>query len=105
MTTPNPFIRFLDDEPEAAYFARREEFGGSPRQKQFFEGDYANIYNQYLGFLGNQAKAGQMPSGSFNDFFQNLLPNSAAFDQQFRELTPNQRGVRSPASLQWSLPR
>ena len=101
MTTPNPFLRYLDDEPRAAFFSRSNQFGRSPRQRQFFEGDFSNIYNEYLGFLGTQAREGQLPTGDFNSFLENL-----DFDERFERRTPTQKGTdRGVAPLRYLIPR
>ena len=97
--TTNPFLAFLDDEPEAAFFSRQKQFGRAPQQRQFFEGQFSNIYNQYLGELGEQARTGVLPSGTFNEFLGNI-----DFDQRFARLTPQQRGETGGRQSQFAPP-
>ena len=86
-TLPNPFLSFLEDEPEAAFFSFQNQFGGSPRQRQVIGGQFSNIFNQYRGQLGRQARSGQQPTGTFEQFLGNF-----DFDDFFGNLTASQRG-------------
>lgn len=88
----NPFLAFLEEEPQAAYFSYGNQFGGpnqSRQQRQHYQQGFADIYHQYLGQLGQQARANQMPTGTFNDFL-----GGYNFDQAYREDTPY--GQRAP---------
>jgi len=71
MTSFNPWLGFLEEEPKAAYFSYGDQFGGprgSQRQRGFFQNQFSDIYNKYLGSLGVQARQGAAPTGSFNDY-------------------------------------
>lgn len=93
MTTPNPFLEFLEGEPRATYFSYQNQFGRSPRQRDFFQNQFADIYNEYLGQLGSQARGGQLPTLRFNDVLSGLN-----FDQRFQRLSPEQRGESGRSS-------
>lgn len=71
MTMQNPWAGFLEAEPKTAYFSYGDRFGGptgSQRQRNFFQNQFSEIYNQYLGRLGAQVRAGQVPTEQWNDY-------------------------------------
>lgn len=75
MTTQNPWAGFLEEEPKSAYFSYQNQFGGpsqAPKQKQFFQDQFANIYNQYLGQLGMQIGQGDLPSKQWQDYMKDF---------------------------------
>jgi len=51
------FTDILDEVPEAAYFASLPQ-SGSPNMRSFFENQFSQIYNKYLGQLGGQITGG-----------------------------------------------
>ena len=72
MTTQNPWLEFLEQEPgtKAAYYSYGNQFagrGGKPQQK-FYQNSFIDLYNQYVGTLGTQVRGGLMPTGSWNDY-------------------------------------
>lgn len=86
MTTPNPWAGFLEEEPESAYFAYQDQFGGSsqaPKQTSFFQDQFANIYNQYLGQLGMQVNQGDVPSMQWQDYLKGF-----DFDSWYKSQVP-----------------
>ena len=87
MAIPNPFRDFLEEEPRIAYQAQSDRFGRSPAQANFSRNAFSDVYNQYLGQLGRQGFAGQMPDLRFTDFAQNY-----DFDENFRNQLPGVRG-------------
>ena len=106
MTQFNPFAEFLEQEPRAAFFSRSNEFGGpqrSGRQAGFFQNAFSTIFDQYLGSLGRQARAGMMPTESFNDFMGGFN-----FDDFYRQRVSSQQrnqGANDLApSTRWRLP-
>ena len=71
----NPFLGFmglgeelLEQEPRAAYFGQQEQFGRSPRQRQFLQNQFSRYHNQYLGTLGAGIRQGQWPETSFSEY-------------------------------------
>ena len=89
MTTQNPWLEFLEsDDPgrRAAYFSREDQWGGSPRSRRqgnFFQNSFSDLYNQYLGTLGKQVRAGLEPTNTwdsylggmdFNKYYQERMP-------------------------------
>lgn len=86
MTTPNPFLDFLDfDETgrRAAFFGRSEQFGRSQQQRNFYQNAFSELYNNYLGNLGRQAIGGNQPTGTFNDYLGGL-----DYDTYYRQQVP-----------------
>mgnify|MGYP001597426970 CR=1 FL=1 len=67
----NPFLGFLEEEPKTAYFSYANQFGGAPRsqrREKFFQNQFSDIYNQYLGRLGGQVRGGETPGLKWNDY-------------------------------------
>ena len=83
----------LAEAPKATFFSFQDQFGGAPTQRRHFQGQFQDIYNQYLGTLGQQlrqdAQAGRdpRPSTSFLDFMGDFN-----FSQQFGQIPPSIRG-------------
>ena len=88
MPANNVWQGFLDENPQAAYFGYQGQFGTSPNQRRFFQDQYANIHNQYLGQLGQQIMGGGAPSLNFTDFLKDYN-----FGQQYAQQTPRERGI------------
>ena len=112
-TSGNPWEGFLEKEPRAAYsnwqgrFNRpfnppvgvRDPLGNvnyprnpnlqrfSPNQRQYFSGQFDELYNEYLGNLAGHAKTGQTPTGKWSDFLEGLNPFG-----RWQQMTPRQRG-------------
>ena len=63
------FQHWLEDIPEAAYYSAEPFQGGfAPTAQRYWQGQYGNIQNQYMGELGKQLRAGQAPTKTFTDF-------------------------------------
>lgn len=78
----------LAHEPRSAFFSFQDQFGSkSPRQKRYYQGQFSNIYNQYLGMQGAQLRAGQAPQQSFTGMLENF-----PFTSRFGSLPPAARG-------------
>ena len=95
MAPPQLPIGFMDEElrtlagsPEAAYFSFQNEFGQAPTQRRFFQGQFKNIFNEFLGGLGQQFRQGEIPTNTFSDFLGNYN-----FGQQFGQIAPSVRGA------------
>ena len=85
----NPYLGFLEEEPKAAYYSYANQWGPGRRQQEYNRGRYSDIYNEYLGSLGGQARAGQMPTGTWNDFL-----GAHNWNQGYQESLPY--GARNP---------
>ena len=73
--------------PESTFFSFQNQFGQSPTQRKYYQGQFSNIFNQYLGTLGQQLSQGQSPP-AFQDFM-----GGYDFGQQFAQLPPSIRGA------------
>ena len=65
--TMQPFNAFQDfleesDVGQRANFFSRAGTGGTPTRTRFFENQFANIQNQFLGALGAQIRGGEQPT-------------------------------------------
>jgi hypothetical protein len=78
----------LRGEDPATYFSFQNQFGQAPTQRRFFQGQFQNIFNQFLGGLGQQIQQGESPTNTFSDFMENYN-----FGQQFGQLPPSVRGA------------
>lgn len=87
MPTKNPFLDYLEDRPEAGYFSFQDQWK-TPNQKKYFQSQFSNIQNQYMGQLGQWVKAGsQGDPQKFSDFLGGM-----DWGQQFNQQTPQERG-------------
>ena len=104
MTMMNPFQDFLEEEPGAAYFSHQNQWGGSPAKNKYWQNQFANVYNKYLGQLGVQAQAGETPSLNWTDYLKDY-----DFNNQFSNLPPGYRSTSAfktfSPSLNWLISR
>ena len=90
----NEFARsLLETSPEAAYYSSPmgRTFGArSPRRQRYFQQNYQNVHNQYLGALGTAYRTGsEWPD--FTSFLEQQDPWTSAYTS----LPQQQRGVGS----------
>lgn len=83
----NPFMDWLDTNPEVGYYAFGRQGGQSANQKNFFRNQFSNVHNQFLGQLGQQILGGQLPDLRFGDFLK-----SYDFGGAYNRATPRERG-------------
>ena len=110
----NPFADFISGEalgaqPKLSYMARlgsqrppgfeqpeeakRQEemfgnpFGTSPASKRFFQGQFQNIYNEFLGQQGRALQGGQIPAQSFSQFLDQF-----PITQRYSAIPPEMSG-------------
>ena len=114
----NPFRSYLGDVPQAAYFSFQDQFGQTPRgvtspgQRQYFQNQFQNIHNQFMGQLGEQLRRGQAPTRQFTDFLSERIPQGGRtegvpvaptrpipFAERFASLPPILRGDYSASRL------
>lgn len=85
----NPFADFLEETPEAAYYSYINPSGRTPRYRNYWERQFSNIYNRYLGTLGTRARAGKTPTGSFNQFLSDFdFPATYLNDVSYEQRNP-----------------
>ena len=83
----NPLLPFLEDEPKAGYFAYQNQWN-TPNQQKYYQNQFSQIQDKYLGQLGQQIMGGGVPTLKFSDFLGNYN-----WGQNYANLTPSQRGV------------
>ena len=85
---------FLEDKPESAYFGYQNQ-QRSPNQQKYFQNQFSNVQNQYLGKLGQQIMGGGAPSLSFTDYLQQYFAPQGGAAQQWGSMSPGQRGMNT----------
>ncbi len=83
----NPFMGFLNDQPEAGYYSYQNQWK-SPNQKKYFQSQFSNIQNQYMGQLGQTIRGGGEPTQNWIDFL-----GQYDWNKQFQGLTPQEKGT------------
>ena len=83
----NAFKAFMNEEPEAAYFSYQNQWN-TPNAKRYFQSQFGNIQNQYMGQLGQLIRGGGEPTLNFPDFLTQF-----PWQQTFQDLPPRQRGM------------
>jgi len=81
------FDEFLEERPDIAYYSFQDQLSRTPSQRRFFENQFRNIQNRYLGQLGSQLRAGRMPTRRFTDFLSDF-----PFQQEYYSRSPSMRG-------------
>ena len=62
-------------------------FGTSPASRRYFQGQFQNIYDEFLGKQGRALQGGQMPTQNFQQFLQ-----AFPFTQRYSSLPPEMTG-------------
>ena len=97
----NMWQDWLTAEPRAGYFGELANKRFSPTQSSYWGSQYGNIYNRFLGQLGQTAMGGGKPTQTFGVFL-----NKYPWQQKWGELPRWQRGYRESAfspSMRWLL--
>jgi hypothetical protein len=84
--TDNPFIDFLEEEPDIAFQGALARGNLTPNQYQTFRNQRNTIYGQYQAKLMEQMQKGIMPTERFTDFIGNF-----DFGKEFQRFGPRQR--------------
>lgn len=100
----NPWSEFLEQVPSAAYYsspAGQSFASRSPKQRSYFENQFSDIYNAYMGALGTQVRGGDMPTLRFQDYLENTNPyqGNSLFQARYGAQTPSQRADYSAMNL------
>ena len=86
----NPFMDFLELEPTAAYYSSpggMQFASGNQGQRRYFQNQFQNVYNEFLGALGSQIRSGQEPTMRWTDYLENV-----PFTARYAALSPEQAG-------------
>jgi len=90
MTTD--WFGLFEDQPRAAYEAMVNPFAKSRSQKRYYQDQFTDIHNQFLGDLGRQITSGQAPTLRFAEWLQGQpMANQQGFNQGYLTQTPRQR--------------
>jgi hypothetical protein len=89
----NPFLDYtdiLEVEPQSAYYSSPSGtafMGQSPGTRRYYQNQFQNIYNEYLGAQGDLIRGGALPSLKWADYLDNV-----PFTQRYAALTPEMAG-------------
>mgnify|MGYP004453707231 FL=1 len=86
----NPFLGYLESEPAAAYYSspRGSAFmGTAPARREYYQDQYQNVYNEFLGALGSQIRGGGVPTMKWTDYLEDY-----PFTERYAALSPTQAG-------------
>ena len=85
----NPFLGFLEESDIGlrANLFSRPETRGTPARSRFFQNQFADIQNQFLGQLGAQIRGGEAPTLTCENFL-----NDFDLDRAFSGAPPSFRG-------------
>lgn len=99
----NPFFEGFETDPEgrrANYFGRLQaQPRKSPNQQKFFEGQFEEIQNRYLGQLGRMVHSGQAPTKTLDDFLQEYFAPGGGGDYDWM-----QQGQRRAGGVRYNPP-
>lgn len=85
---PNDWMQdWLGATPSAAYGGWLGSLQGTPALKRYYESMLNPMYGRYMGALGGQAMAGQVPTQTFPDWLQQYPAQ-----QQYQNLPGWMRG-------------
>lgn len=87
---PSTFDPWLREQPEAGYFSFQNQWK-TPNAKKYFQGQFANIQNQYLGQLASQVRGGGEPTLDWMTKLRNI-----DWQQEFQEQTGGERRASTP---------
>ena len=88
-----PWSGFVLDDPETAYYGFQNQFGKSPNQKKYFQNQFANIQNQFMGKQAQQVMGGQEPTEMFVDYLAKFFAPQGGAAQAWGSMSPGQKGM------------
>ena len=86
----NSFADFLTDYPQAAYYSspRGTAFSGqSANTQKYYQNQFQNVYNEFLGALAQQGRGGQDLTLRFADYLE-----TTPFTERYAALPPQIAG-------------
>ena len=86
---------WLGDNPQAAYSSYQNQWK-TPNQKKFFQSQFGNIQDQYMGQLGQMVRGGGAPTLEFEDFLKQFN-----WGQSYNQLAPQQNTSRYNPWVRW----
>ena len=88
----NPF----DKGPESAYFSYQNQWR-TPSEGKYYQGQFQEVQNKYLGQLGQKVLGGVEPSQTWADYLAKFN-----WGQNYQGLTPQQRGQDNSRFNPWT---
>lgn len=86
---PHPFFapheraQYFEDNPRQAFQAFQPRFGGGDMERYFQSSGFSPIYNEYLGGVGRDVMAGEMPDQGFSEYLRDY-----DFRRKYHEQNP-----------------
>lgn len=91
----NPFWEGFETDPlgqRANYFGRLEaQPRKSPNQRKFFQNQFQEVQNRYLGQLGKMVQGGQDPTKTLSDYLQDYFAQGGGADEDWMNQGLGQR--------------
>ena len=91
----NLYFNFMESDPEgrkANYFSFDDQFGRSPNQKRFFQQQFEEVQNKYLGRLGRQVRGGGEPTQELTSYLTDYFAPGGGAQQEWGAMSPGARG-------------
>ena len=91
----NPFFQGFETDPQgqrANYFSHESQFGRSPNQKRFFQQQFEEVQNKYLGTLGQTIRSGGQPTQTLSRYLEDYFAPQGGAQQQWASMSPRARG-------------
>ena len=101
ITRDNPFYDFYETDPEgrkANYFGQLSgQTGLSPNKRKWFESQFEEVQNKYLGHLGQLGQTGQTPTPAddLSPWLQNYFAPQGGASQDWWGMSPQARGEQT----------
>ena len=93
---------YLEAEPASAYYSYSGEWD-SPRQGGYYQNQFTDIYNDYLGQLGSQVRGGGAPTNQWTDYLGDFDWDAWYRENQtYEQRNPNRSSFTPQTS--WRMP-
>ena len=86
----NPYDDWMEQNPRVPYFSFQKQWGGeqaSPNQRRFYQNSFGDVYDEYLGRLGQQIRGGGAPTERFSSFLEQY-----PFTERYTQMPPEATG-------------
>jgi len=103
----NPYSAYMDipsailgESPQAAYYSYSDEWG-APNQQRYYQNQFQNIYNEYLGSLGGMLRQGVIPdegetfAGYLSSNYGMGTDTTSPWNERYTSLPTQMRGEYS----------
>lgn len=76
-----------------AYFGYQPQFGRSPNEKKYFQNQFADVQDRFMGQQARQIMGGGIPDLTFGGFLSDYFKPQGGAAQEWGAMSPQQRGV------------